>query len=232
VSRDAKRIGRYSLADPCAEGMTAPCPNPLQPSPVLSAVQGTNAELFARAAALWIGEGDVIADVTAGNRVFWRNVPDGVRRRVLFTDMAEAPGVDCRSLPYRDASVDVVVLDPPYQPLHGGKWDDGVRETYRLSIDTMQEVMDLYEAAVGEAARVLRAGGRLMVKCQDMSFNHRLHLLHIDVLRSMTRAGIGLADFLVLVNESRMGNPRSARQERARRAHSYLIVGSKPWALR
>jgi hypothetical protein len=42
----------------------------------------------------------------------------------------------------------------------------------------------------------------------------------------MTAAGVDLADHFVLVNNSRMPQP-TQRQQRAHRAHSYLIVGVK-----
>ena len=52
-----------------------------------------------------------------------------------------------------------------------------------------------YEAGIAECARVLVPGtGLLLVKCQDMTYNHRLHLVFLDVLRRMTAAGVDLAD--------------------------------------
>lgn len=195
--------------------------------PVLSAVKGDNADLFAEVAKLWITENDRVADVTAGERVFWKRVPPEITDKVWFSDYAD-DGTDCRELPYEDESFTVVVLDPPYQPVHNNAWRGGTRGYYNLTLNTMQEVLDLYEAAIAEANRVLTPGGCLVVKCQDMSFNHRLHLIHLDVLRYMTRSGIDLADMFVLLNEARMPQPaRATKQERARRAHSYFLVGVK-----
>ena len=220
--------GKYSLDDPVAFGAAVPCPVTQPEHVILSAAKGTNADLFAEVAALWIAPGDAVADVTAGRRVFWQKVPAEISSKVAYSDISWENPVDCRALPYGDLSLDVVVLDPPYQPRQGGTWDGGVRGYYNLTLDSMQDVLDLYDAAIREAARVLAPGGRLIVKCQDMSFNHRLHLVHLDVLRAMTKAGIDFADLFVLVNEARMIQPdRVTRQERARRAHSYFLVGVK-----
>ena len=96
-----------------------------------------------------------------------------------------------------------------------------------MTLQTINDVLGLYEAGIAECARVLVPGtGRLLVKCQGMTYNHRLHLVNLDVLRRMTAAGVDLADQFILLNKSRMPQP-SQRQQRARRAHSYLFVGVK-----
>jgi hypothetical protein len=154
------------------------------------------------------------------------------------SDIRLLPGIDliadCRKLPYPNASMDVVVFDPPYQPVHGQpERSFGVGRSYGQTdgpgpvLQTINDVLGLYEAGIAECARVLVPGtGRLLVKCQDMTDNHRLHLVFLDVLRRMIAAGVDLADHFVLLNKSRMPQ-RTQRQQRAHRAHSYLIVGVK-----
>lgn len=212
--------GRYSPVDPVAYGAPVMCPN--EATGVISALTGTNAELVESASRLWIAPGDRVVDVTYGNGVFWRNLPE---IKVEGTDLA-VDGVDCRALPYENASVDVLVFDPPYQPTHGSQ-RLGVGRSYRLGetgLNSVNDVLDLYEQGLREAARVVRTGGRILVKTQDMTYNHRLHLIHLDVLRRMVAAGFDLADMFVLVNTSRLVH-QSRRQHRSHRAHSYLLVG-------
>jgi hypothetical protein len=197
---------------------------------VTSAVVGSNADLLAEVAKLWINPADELIDVTAGNGSFWART--GLEP--VTSDVVSRWGLDvvadCRALPYRDGSIDVAAFDPPYQPLHGTAHEWGVGASYRIQaaqLHTINDVLELYRAGIAECARVLVPGtGRLLVKCQDFTYNHRLHLVHLDVVRMMAAAGVDLADLFVLVNTSRMPQ-RTERQQRAHRAHSYLLVGVK-----
>lgn len=219
--------GKYSPIDPVAYGAPSRCPNDNNGARVLSAVVGLNSDLMAEVARLWITGSDVVADVTYGEGAFWRKLPGIPVRK---TDLAT--GVDCGALPCADRSVDVLVLDPPYQPRHGNPSRQfGVGDTYRgaqSGLQTITDVLEVYQRGLKEAARVVRTGGRVLVKTQDLTYNHRLHLVHLDVLRLMVDAGFDLADMYVLLNKSRMPQP-TRRQERAHRSHSYLLVGVSSW---
>ena len=221
---------KYSPIDPVALGSKTPCPNPVSHgSPVTSALVGNNAALFAQVARLWIADGDVVVDATYGRGAFWKELPG------LPTHGYDlATGTDLRDLPHEDASVDVLVLDPPYRPTHGSKkfaGSNALPRAYGLGeqkLDTINDVLDLYRGGMAEAYRVLRPGGRIMVKCQDISYGNRLHLVSLDVLRDMRGAGFEMADQFILVNTVRLPSSQWVTQERARRSHSVLWVGVKP----
>src|SRR5437870_6916003 len=64
-----------------------------------SASVGTNADVFPSILDLHVPEGSVVADVTYGQGIFWRNVPKD-KYALRATDIKS--GVDCRHLPYQD----------------------------------------------------------------------------------------------------------------------------------
>lgn len=188
----------------------------------VSAIVGTNSDLMENVSRLWIKDNDVIADVTFGRGVFWRALTQPTFCHDLRT------GTDCRALPHDDQSIDVIVLDPPYRPAHGSKGFDGngMQQAYQLgTLDTINDVLGLYRDAMAEAYRVLKGGGRIMVKCQDLSYANRLHLVTLDVLREMTECGFELADQFILVNTPNLASRAWKKQQRARRSHSVLWVG-------
>lgn len=78
---------------------------------VMSAYIDGNENVFPHVLDLHVPKGSKIADVTWGRGVFWKKVPKD-DYDVIGTDIAM--GVDCRNLPYENASLDCVVLDPPY----------------------------------------------------------------------------------------------------------------------
>ena len=84
---------------------------------VFSAHAGGNENIFPRILSLYAPRSSIVADVTYGEGVFWRNVPDDWYV-LLGTDIQT--GTDCRDLPYGDGEIDCVVLDPPYMHTPGG----------------------------------------------------------------------------------------------------------------
>ena len=84
---------------------------------VFSAYSGTNDEVFPNVLKLYVPRGSKIADVTFGQGVFWKKVEkDAYKIRPSDIKL----GIDCRALPYENASFDCVVLDPPYMHTPGG----------------------------------------------------------------------------------------------------------------
>jgi hypothetical protein len=177
---------------------------------VMSAHVGDNSDLFANLMTLHVKPGSKVADVTFGRGVFWKKIAPG-SYELHASDIELAIGehdifvryrdrVDCRALPYEDASLDCVVLDPPYmegffrraQTHRAGSgthaafrdaYADG--NTYDAGEDGPKwhdAVIDLYLRAGLEARRVLRSGGVLIVKCQDEVSANKQHLTHVEIV--------------------------------------------------
>jgi DNA methylase len=204
---------------------------------VMSAYVNGNAEVFPQILALHVPEGSTIADVTWGKGVFWKNVPEG-SYTVKATDLKT--GVDCRKLPYEDASIDCVVLDPPYMEglfrkskdhLAGAGTHSAFREHYSNG-DSAEEgspkwhaaVLDLYYKAGREAKRVLRDNGILIVKCQDEVSANRQNLTHVEIINEYEKCDFYTKDLFVVMRQNKPGVSRLKKQVHARKNHSYFLV--------
>lgn len=159
---------------------------------VLSAHIGMNDDLFNTILKLHVPSGSTIADVTYGTGIFWKKV-SSADYKLIASDIQT--GVDCRKLPYGNASLDCVVLDPPYMEglfrknksnLAGAGSHAAFRHTYSSGQGTDEgpkyhaAVTDLYFKAGVEAYRVLRNGGVLIVKCQDEVSANLQRLTHVE----------------------------------------------------
>lgn len=222
---------------------------------VQSAQVGDNAGLFAEIMRLHVPAGSVVADVTYAGGTFWKRIPEG-RYQLHASDLApERPkislfvnyrgGVDCRDLPYEDASVDCVVLDPPYMEgffrreasqQAGSGSHSAFRRAYSRGTGTSGEegprwhdaVTDLYLRAGVEARRVLRRGGHVIVKCQDEVSANRQRLTHVEIVTGYEDLGFYCKDLFVLVRPNAPAVSRLLTQVHARKNHSYFLVFELP----
>jgi hypothetical protein len=64
---------------------------------VVTAHVDGNESIFPKILDLYVKAGSMVADVTYGKGVFWRNIPAG-QYRCRASDIQD--GVDCRNLPY------------------------------------------------------------------------------------------------------------------------------------
>ena len=121
-----------------------------------------------------------------------------------------------------------MIFDPPY--MHGSGLP-GVERCYRNGETTKgaghAAIMRLYEKGMAEATRILKAGGLLLVKCQDEIESGRQHRSHIEIYDIARRSGMVDQDLFVLTR--RHAPPVQGRgcQQHARKNHSYLWVFRK-----
>lgn len=220
-----KRVGRSNRKSPA--GVST---NRL----VFSAQEGTNSGLFPEILRLYVPDGSIIADVTYGKGIFWKNV-DTTKYRLLKSDIST--GTDCRNLPYKPQAVDCVVFDPPYMHTPGGTAHvnhQNYEEYYRNNAGQNgsrkkyhEAVLDLYFKAAGEAHRVLRDEGIYIVKCGDEVCANQQRLTHVELINELSQNGFIVEDLFVLLRNNRPGVSRVIRQVHARKNHSYFLVFRK-----
>jgi hypothetical protein len=203
---------------------------------VLSCYAGDNSEIFPKILELHVPKGSIVADVTFGKGVFWRQVPSE-DYQLKPSDLKT--GVDCRHLPYQDQSIDCVVLDPPYmeglfrqdESLAGAGTHDAFRDHYsngqrpgKLEKKWHEAVLELYVQAAEEAVRVLKDKGVFIVKCQDEVSACIQRLTHVEIIMNYLQMGLYCKDLFVVSRLNKPGVTRIIKQLHSRKNHSYFLV--------
>lgn len=208
----------------------------------MSAYMSGNADVFPKILDLYVPEGSVIADVTYGKGVFWRNVDES--KYNLFKSDAQM-GIDARDLPYEDEFLDALVLDPPYmegfyrrsEDHQGGRGSHSAFSDYYNHLAAMGDmsgrpkyhdaVLDVYYRSGEEAMRVLKNGGVFIVKCQDEVSANQQRLTHVEIINYYTSIGFIPEDIFIVVRTNRPVVSRLLKQAHARKNHSYFVIMRK-----
>lgn len=188
----------------------------------------TNAQLIEHCVQLgYLRADQVTLDVTYGVGGFWRRWrPDHLvaadldpeRSRVGFpVDFTELPWPRC---------FDVVLLDPPYK-LNGTGGSHASDDRYGVATTgvSWQARHALIRSGITEAARVLVAGGVLLVKCQDQVCAGAVRWQTREFADHAELVGCTLVDQLHLLGHRPQPGGRS--QHHARRNYSTLLVCRK-----
>jgi len=207
---------------------------------VVSAFTGGNADVFPKILKLHVPIGAIVADVTFGRGVFWKNVLSGIYD-LKPSDIQT--GVDCRKLPYADQTIDCVVLDPPYMEgfyrrKNEHKAGNGTHSSFRNYYSSGNEsssgqpkyhkaVLDFYIKASNEARRVLKKNGILIIKCQDEVSANKQNLTHVEIINYLENMEFYTKDLFVVVRTNKPGVSRLKKQNHARKNHSYFLVFQK-----
>lgn len=173
---------------------------------------------------MYVPVGSVIVDPTYGRGVFYKNV-DLRRHTTVFTDLGSG-GPRLEALPYENDSADAFVLDPPY--LNGGVAPKtSLNKCYKNpGHNSYQAVLRMYLRGSLEAHRVLRQRGVLIVKCQPCVADHRQYPIHAHLTMTLPLFGLEIIDEFLLIS-NQVPIMRHARQQHARKNHSYFLVFKK-----
>ena len=223
---------------------------------VCSAYIDNNDEVFKDILSLYVEEGSTIADVTFGLGVFWNKVDttkytiypsdlflkEETKRK--FAHLNPVDGINCKSLPYENCSLDVVVFDPPYmesfyriekEQIGGTGTHFAFRRAYSSgkgneigeSAKYHDAVTEMYVKSGFETYRVLKNNGIYIVKCQDEVSANKQRLTHVEIITAFEQMGFYCEDIFIVVRTNKPVISRLKKQVHARKNHSYFLIFRK-----
>jgi SAM-dependent methyltransferase len=172
-----------------------------------------------------------ILDATVNKRRFWV----GSSRPVtgLDIDPAHNPDVvgDNTAMPFKSATFDVVVYDPPHIPNQGRDKVKDFNTRFGLVVKSSAEngynLTHTFPPFMKEAYRVLKPEGVLFCKIADYIHNHRHQWAHIEVIKAAIEAGFCACDCIIKVRKGPIIDPRWKEAHHARRHHCYWLIFRK-----
>lgn len=171
-------------------------------------------------------------DMTYGNGSFYKKLDSP--KFIFDSDESLHKPVTAFSynLPLPTNSVDSLIYDPPFLTYIKQARDHNSIMGKRFGgYWSYEELQSDYTKTIIEAYRVLKKKGIMIVKCQDIIHNHKMHCTHANII-NWCEGYFRLKDLYILPAKSRMPIPatkgvKPKKQKHARIFHSYFLVFEK-----
>ena len=162
-------------------------------------------------------------DCTYSKGVFYKDIPQPKYKSdieplfgdVMKIDTTEMKGID-------DNVFNSIVFDPPFL-FRKRKSINKDKICARFSYFTSyEELVEMYQKSLNQFKRVLKKGGYLFFKCQDMTDN-KFYCTHNFIINYARQIGFELKDIIIKATTQKL--QREAKQQNCvAKVHSYWLV--------
>lgn len=211
------------------------------PNPMLGAVDFRQNDLFGKKVISSIGfdEQQIIRDILylhgKGNYIdcdptfsvgnFYKNgLPKPKYRFDKFPQTKDVIEATSDNLPLEDETCNIVMFDPPFV-INGDLKETGIITKRFTSFKHWNELRAMYCGSLKEINRILKNGGLLIFKCQDIVSSGKNHFSHCWIMNEAVWLGFYPKDLFLLLAKNRLNDGRE--QQHARKYHSYFWVFEK-----
>lgn len=157
---------------------------------------------------------------------FWKGLP---QPKYKFDINPQTDGVvqtSADKLPLENDSVSSVMFDPPFLArAHNKNGELSGKIAMRFSsFKSIPELWGFYYSALREFNRILKTGGIVAFKCQDLCNSGRQWFSHYEIMKYAEQIGYYFQDLFVLSGRNPMFSPNMKNQKNARKNHCYFLV--------
>lgn len=163
-------------------------------------------------------------DPTYSKGNFYKNITPPKYKFDINPVLPEVVQADCTKLPLESNSINSMMFDPPFVGASIKDGKPGIIKNRFGYYKNIPELWEMYSNALIEFYRILKPGGVLVFKCQDVIESAKQYLSHIKIILKATEIGFYTKDLFVLLAKSRLMSPNMLNQQHARKFHCYFLV--------
>lgn len=142
----------------------------------------------------------------------------------MYPQTPDTLQADAKELPYLDGVIRSIMFDPPFIAGHTKNKPSGIIGERFYGFRYVADLWAWYTECLKEFYRVLEPKGVLIFKCQDTVSSGKQFMSHVYIINEAERLGFYIKDMFVLLAKSRIIGHNHARQQHARKYHSYFLV--------
>jgi len=158
---------------------------------------------------------------------FWRGLPEPKRKFDINPQLDGVELGDSRHLPLEDKSVNSIMFDPPFVTGSRAEGKPGIIKTRFSYYKNEKELLAFYMKSLDEFHRILKDGGIVIFKCQDVVSGGTNYMIHHRIMSLAEHIGFYVKDLFVYTRKNVMWSPNMANQQHARKNHCYFIILEK-----
>jgi hypothetical protein len=186
-------------------------------------------------------KGKFDVDITYSKGEIWKKVGmDPKHKFDKYPQTKDTIQADASTrIPMQNNSVESVFFDPPFLVRAGkvGGKDTGMMTGRFTGFESVDALWEMISGSIHEAARILKPGGVLVIKLQDVShggskYNTKgFYMSTAEAYNYAVQAGLRPLDRFIYENKNPMPLPPSVKQQNiAKKVHNDFLVFKKPGA--
>lgn len=167
-------------------------------------------------------------DPTYSKGVFWKGLIPPAMKSDLFPKTEDTIQASADNLPLESESLSSIMFDPPFVVRDVSKKHTGIIANRFWAFRSVPELWEFYDRSLKEFNRILKKGGIVAFKCQDLVTNGRQWISHFEIMKSAEKYGYHIKDIFILYRGDHvLFSPNMKKQKHARKTHCYYIVLEK-----